>query len=157
MQYVISLVALLYVNRLLELSVPFSIFGSSAIILFLTAVTVVVTLLSGFYPSIVLSRFNPVTALKSKLATGGSKGISLRRGLVVFQFIIAQGLIIGTLIIVKQMDYFMDQPLGFDKNAIVNVPFRTDSVRLSKMDYIKKQLLSINGVQSVSFSSNTPG
>jgi ABC-type antimicrobial peptide transport system permease subunit len=117
---------------------------------------VAVTALAGFYPSIVLSRFNPVTALKGKLSASTVKGISLRRGLVVFQFIIAQALIIGTLIIVKQMNYFMDQPLGFDKNAIVNVPFRTDSVRLSKMGYIKEQLLSINGVQAVSFSSNTP-
>jgi len=153
---VITIVALPYVNRLLELSVPFSIFGNSTIILFQLAVTVAVTVLAGFYPSVVLSRFHPVAALKSKLAAGITKGISLRRALVVFQFVIAQGLIIGTLIIVKQMDYFMDQPLGFDKNAIVNVPFRTDSVRLSKMDYIKKQLLSINGVQAVSFSSNAP-
>jgi putative ABC transport system permease protein len=152
----ISIVALPYVNRLLELSVSFSILSNPTIILFLLAVTVAVTVLAGFYPSLVLSRFNPVTALKSRLAVATGKGISLRRGLVVFQFIIAQALIIGTLIIVKQMDYFMDQPLGFDKNAIVNVPFRTDSARLSKMDYIKKQLLSINGVQAISFSSNTP-
>jgi len=48
----------------------------------------------------------------------------------VFQFIIAQVLIIGTLIIVKQMNYFMDQPLGFDKDAIINVPLRVDTVFL---------------------------
>jgi ABC-type antimicrobial peptide transport system permease subunit len=74
----------------------------------------------------------------------------------VFQFIIAQALIIGTLIIIKQMDYFMTQPLGFDKEAIVNVPFRTDSLRLGKLDNIRKQLLLMNGVQAVTFSSNTP-
>src|SRR6185369_1649102 len=109
------------------------------VILFLLAVTLVVTALAGFYPSIVLSRFNPVNALKSKL-TSNTNGISLRRGLVVFQFIIAQVLIIGTLIIVKQMNYFMDQPLGFDKDAIINVPFRVDSVRIARIDYLKKQL-----------------
>jgi len=76
--------------------------------------------------------------------------------LVVFQFIIAQVLIIGTLIIVKQMDYFMDQPLGFDKDAVINVPFRVDTVWFRKKDYLKQQLLSVNGVQAVSFSSNTP-
>jgi len=149
---VFSLVAWHYVNRLLELSVPFSVFGSSTIILFLSVITVAVTVLAGFYPSIFLSRFNAVTALRLKIADGNSKGISLRRGLVIFQFIIAQGLIIGTIIIARQMDYFMDQPLGFDKSAIVNVPFRVDSVRMSKMN----QLLSISGVQAVSFSSNTP-
>ena len=152
----ITLLALPSVNRLLELSVPFNIVVNPAIILFLLAITIAVTALAGFYPSVVLSRFNPVNVLKSKHAAGTSKGISLRRGLVVFQFIIAQALIIGTLIIVKQMDLFMNQPLGFDKDAIVTVPFRTDSLRIARLDYLKKQLLSTNGVQAVSFSSNTP-
>jgi ABC-type antimicrobial peptide transport system permease subunit len=97
-----------------------------------------------------------VNALKSKVAANTSKGISLRRGLVVFQFVIAQALIIGTLIIVKQMNYFSNQPLGFDKNAIVNIPFPADSAGISKLDYLKKQLSSIKGIQGVSFSSNTP-
>jgi ABC-type antimicrobial peptide transport system permease subunit len=153
---VITSLALPYVNQLLELSLSFNILNNSAIILFLLAVTVVVTVLAGFYPSIVLSRFNPVNALKSKLTVNTTKGISLRRGLVVFQFIIAQALIIGTFIIVKQMSYFMDQPLGFDKDAIINVPFRVDSLRISRLDYLKNKLLSVNGVRDVSFSSNTP-
>ena len=141
---------------MLELSLSFNILSNPAIILFLLAVTIVVTALAGFYPSIVLSRFNPVNALKSKLTANTAKGISLRRGLVVFQFIIAQALIIGTLIIVQQMNYFMNQPLGFDKDAIVNVPFRPDSTGSKLTDYLKQQLLSVNGVQAVSFSSNTP-
>ncbi|MDP9041381.1 MAG: FtsX-like permease family protein, partial [Bacteroidota bacterium] len=153
---VITTIALPSVNRLLELSLSFNVLNNPSIILFLLTVTIAVTALAGFYPSIVLSRFSPVNALKSKLTANTAKGISLRRGLVVFQFIIAQALIIGTLIIVKQMNYFMDQPLGFDKSAIVNVPFRTDSLRLSRLDYLKKQLLALNGVQAVSFSSNTP-
>jgi putative ABC transport system permease protein len=151
----IIIVALPSVSRLLELSISFNIFSNPAIILFLLAVTIVVTALAGFYPSVVLSRFNPVNALKGKL-TSNAQGISLRRGLVVFQFIIAQALIIGTLIIVKQMDYFMNQPLGFDKDAIINIPFRVDSVRLSRLGYLRNQLLAVHGVQAVSFSSNTP-
>lgn len=149
---VITMLLLRYVDRLLELSLSFNILNNPAIILFLFTVTIVVTALAGFYPSIVLSRFNPVNALKTKLTANTAKGLSLRRGLVVFQFVIAQALIIGTLIIVKQMDYFMNQPLGFDKDAIVNVPFRPDSTG----DYLKQQLLSVNGVKAVSFSSNTP-
>ncbi|MBS1597339.1 MAG: ABC transporter permease [Bacteroidetes bacterium] len=152
----ISFFALPSVNRLLELSLSFNVLNNPAIILFLLTVTIVVTLLAGFYPSIVLSRFNPVNALKSKRATGNAKGISLRRGLVVFQFVIAQALIIGTLIIVKQMDFFMNQPLGFDKEAIVNVPFRPDSTASKLANYLRQQLLSVNGVQAVSFSSHTP-
>ena len=153
---VITILALPYVNRLLELSLSFNILNNPAIILFLFTVTIVVTALAGFYPSIVLSRFNPVNALKSKLTVNTAKGVSLRRGLVVFQFIIAQALIIGTLIIVKQMNYFMNQPLGFDKDAIVNVPFRPDRTGSKLTDYLRQQLLSVNGVQAASFSSNAP-
>ncbi len=153
---VITILVLPSINQLLELSLSFNVLNNPSIILFLLTVTILVTALAGFYPSIVLSRFNPVNALKSKLTVNNAKGISLRRGLVVFQFVIAQALIIGTLIIVKQMDYFMNRPLGFDKDAIVNVPFRPDSTGSKLTDYLRQQLLSINGVQSVSFSSNTP-
>jgi ABC-type antimicrobial peptide transport system permease subunit len=153
---VITILALPYLNRLLELSLSLNKLNNNAIILFLLTVTIVVTALACFHPSIVLSRFSPVNALKSKLTANTAKGISLRRGLVVFQFIIAQVLIIGTLIIVKQMNYFMDQPLGFDKDAIINVPFRVDTAFFRREEHLKQQLLSVSGVQAVSFSSNTP-
>lgn len=152
----ITVIALPFANRLLELSLSFSIAGNAVIVLFLLTLIVLVTLLAGFYPSVVLSRLNPVHALKSKAAANSTKGISLRRGLVVFQFVIAQVLIIGTLVIVKQMNFFMSQPLGFDKEAIVNVPFRPDSTGSKLTDYLRQQLLSVPGVQAVSFSSNTP-
>ncbi|HYG52695.1 MAG TPA: FtsX-like permease family protein, partial [Flavobacteriales bacterium] len=152
----ITMLLLPYVNKLLELSLSFDIGNNPAVILFLLTVTIVVTALAGFYPSIVLSRFNPVNALKSKVTARTAKGLSLRRGLVVFQFVIAQALIIGTLIIVQQMNYFMNQPLGFDKEAIINLPYRPDSTGGKLADYLRQQLLSINGVQSVSYSSHTP-
>lgn len=151
----ITILAMPYLNRLLELSLSFNILSDPALILFLAIAILVVTVLAGFYPAIVLSGFNPVNALKNKLTSTNSTGISLRRALVVFQFIIAQALIIGTLIIARQMNYFMNQPLGFDKDAIVNVPFRPDSNGVRTTDYIKQQLLS-NGAQAVSFSSNSP-
>ena len=153
---VIAILVLPSLNQLLELSLSFNIQDNPAIILFLLIVSMVVTALAGFYPSIVLSRFNPVHALKSKFIANTAKGLSLRRGLVVFQFIVAQALIIGTFIIVQQMNYFMNRPLGFDKDAIVNVPFRPDSTGGKLADYLRQQLLTVNGVQAVSFSSNSP-
>ncbi len=153
---VITILALPYINKLLELSLSFSKLSYPAIILFLLIVTIGVTALASFYPSVVLSRFSPVNALKSKVTANSAKGISLRRCLVVFQFIIAQVLIIGTLIIVKQMNFFLDQPLGFDKDAIINVPFRVDTAFFRREEHLKQQLLSVSGVRTVSFSSNTP-
>ena len=152
----IAMIALPYINQILELSLSFSRLNTVTIILFLLIVTTGVTALASFYPSMVLSRFSPVDALKSKLAANTTKGISLRRGLVVFQFIIAQVLIIGTLIIVKQMNYFIDSPLGFDKEAIINIPFRVDTAWSRREGYLKQQLLSVNGVKAMCLSSNTP-
>ncbi len=152
----ITFLTLPYVNQLLGLSLSFKALSSLYNVLFLIIITVVVTVLAGFYPSIVLSRFNPINALKSKLNVNAGRGVSLRRGLVIFQFIIAQALIIGTLIIIKQMGYFMNQPLGFDKEAVINVPFRVDSLRMSRLDYLQNKLMQVNGIQSVSFASNTP-
>ncbi len=130
---VIVWLSLPYINKLLELPLNINVSNVFDIAAFLAIICIVVTLLAGFYPSIVLSRFNPVTALKSKLAAKSNKGISLRRSLVVFQFIIAQTLIIGTLIIVRQMNFFSNQTIGFDKDAIVNIPVPTDSLDNTKL------------------------
>ena len=153
---IIAISGMPFIGKVLAKPISFHTADYLAIALFLVALTIVVTALAGFYPSIVLSRFNPITALKNKVTGRATKGISLRRGLVVFQFVIAQALIIGTLIIVKQMNYFTSQPLGFDKTAIVNIPFPGDSVGISKLGYLHQQLADIKSIQSVSFSSNTP-
>jgi len=126
------------------------------IILFLLIVAFVVTTLSGFYPSIILSGFNPATALKNKISSKSVGGISLRRVLVVFQFIIAQVLIIGTLVVISQMDYFRSAPMGFDKNAIFNVPLPGDSLSHSKIGVLRQQLLDHPGISNVSFSFSPP-
>ena len=75
---------------------------------FIGVVMVVVTVLSGFYPSFVVSRFNPSLALKNKITSATVGGISLRRGLVVLQFAISQVLIIGTIVAVSQMNFIQN-------------------------------------------------
>jgi putative ABC transport system permease protein len=144
------------VGRLLDMPLGFSPARNPYLILFLVLILVSVTALAGFYPSIVLSGFNATEALKSKIKVSSQKGISLRKGLVVFQFVIAQALIIGTLIIVKQMNYFTHASMGFDKDAIVNISFPGDSAGVGKIDYLRKTLSDISGIRQVSFSSNTP-
>jgi putative ABC transport system permease protein len=153
---IFAMIALPYINHLLELSIQVDQANVYSILSFLLIISFSVTLLAGFYPSIVLSGFNPINALKSKLTARASKGFTLRRGLVVFQFIIAQSLIIATLVIARQMTFFTSQPLGFDKNAIVNIPVPQDSIGNSKLDFLRKQLKGVHGVQNVSFNSNTP-
>ena len=126
---------------------------------YLTAVACVwlaVTVLSGLYPALVLSGFQPVHVLKNVFTTGSGKGIFLRRSLVVFQFAIAQLLIMGTLVVVSQMKYFQSADMGFDKSAVINATFPGDSVSRTRMGTLYDGLARINGVREVSFSMFTP-
>ncbi|MEP7255490.1 MAG: FtsX-like permease family protein [Ferruginibacter sp.] len=144
------------VARIMDIPLATKAIGSASVIIFCLAAMIVVTLLAGFYPAIILSGFNPITALKSKVAAGRTKGVSLRRGLVVTQFVIAQSLIIGTLMIIKQMDFFQHTSMGFDKEAIINVPMPRDSASLTKVDYLQNRLQQMKTVQQVSFSYSSP-
>ena len=124
--------------------------------LFILIITVSVTVLSGLYPAIILSGFNPITALKSKITSKMVGGLSMRRVLVVLQFAIAQVLIIGMLIVVSQMNFFRNASLGFDKAAIINVPMPGDSLSKTKIDYMRNRLLANNNITNASFSFGSP-
>jgi ABC-type antimicrobial peptide transport system permease subunit len=152
----IALVVLPFLNRLLDVDMSLSFIANPSLILFSIAVFIAVTLLSGLYPAIILSRFNPITALKSKLSAKMVGGISIRRGLVILQFAIAHILIIGMLIVVKQMNFFRNASLGFEKAAIINVPVPGDSINRLKYDYLRDQLLSNRNIQNISFSFGSP-
>ncbi len=152
----IALLALPLIKNILELPLDRSNMFTIDSILFLVIVTVLVSLLSGFYPAIIISGYNPIDALKNKIRAKSTKGISLRRGLVVGQFVIAQVLIIGTLIVLNQMNYFMHASLGFDKEAIVNVAIPRDSISRTKIDYLRTEINQVKGVISCSFSFASP-
>ncbi len=116
------------VNELLRLKLSLSLFGSLSFFSFLSLLTLAVSLLAGLYPAFVLSRFMPALALKSQMVTSKSRCLFLRRGLVVVQFLISQMLIIGTLVVTQQMDYFRNKEMGFDRTAIVTVPLPVNEV-----------------------------
>jgi putative ABC transport system permease protein len=143
-------------RQLLERPVSLDVFNSPATLLFLLGTGLLVTFLAGSYPGMVLARFDPVTAFKSKINTRTVGGISLRRSLIVLQFAIAQLLIIGTLVIVRQMDFFRNRPMGFDRKAItlINLPPSQDHVR--KGAWFKSQVLQLPGVISASLCNAPP-
>jgi putative ABC transport system permease protein len=144
------------VGRILDMPLSFHPFEEVTVPLFLLGLCLVVTLLAGFYPSILLSGYNPVDALKSKVIASRRSGVSLRRGLVVFQFVIAQAMIIATVIIVRQMNYFNQGSMGFDKDAVLTVPLPQDSVGNSKIGYLRNSLMAMPGIKNVSFNSSPP-
>ena len=152
----IAALALPFLDNLLETQIGSHFINDPPVILFLISTLVLVTLLAGIYPAVILSRFNPITALKSKVTDKMVGGISLRRGLVVMQFAIAQILIIGMIIVVSQMDFFKNASLGFNKDNIINVPVINDSINLTKTDYLRNQLLKNPDIKNVSFSFGSP-
>lgn len=89
---------------------------------FLLSLIVVVALISGLYPAWVASKVNTVNVLKGATTNVVGKGsFSLRKGLIIFQFLIAQVFIIGSIIIHRQLSYALNMDLGFNKNGIVTV------------------------------------
>jgi ABC-type antimicrobial peptide transport system permease subunit len=116
----------------------------------------VVTIISGFYPAIIVSGFRPIQALKNKITSGRSSGIPLRRVLVVIQFIIAQALIFSTLVIVSQIKFFQNASLGFNSDALVSVSLPHDSISKSHWEFFRKQLLQNSEIQNVSLSYSAP-
>jgi putative ABC transport system permease protein len=152
----VSILVLPFLNTLLEVKMQLHFFEDPSLLLFLLAITIVVTILSGLYPSFILSGLNPIRALKTKISAKMLGGISLRRGLVVLQFTIAHILIIGTIIVVSQMNFFRNASLGFEKAAIINVPIPGDSISHTKIDYLRDKLSQYPGIRNVSFSFASP-
>jgi len=93
------------------------------LIIFLLLLTIVVSILSGFYPAVMLSGYKPVSVLKNQSVSNSSKtrNALLRKSLTVTQFVIAQFFIMATILVSKQIYYALHKDLGFKKDAIIFV------------------------------------
>lgn len=158
---VLAEVGLSFLNPFMDLNLVFNFASDFLLWFFLVGTLVVVSLLSGFYPALVVSGYNPVHALKSKTNSSNSSGFNLRRSLVVLQFVISQLLIIGTVVLISQMNYLSNKELGFRKDAIVtvNIPVGeqpTADGGASKMRTLRNEMLTIPGVEAASLSNTAP-
>jgi ABC-type antimicrobial peptide transport system permease subunit len=144
-----------YVRYISPIDTPLHLFNKGTA-LFVMVILVITTLLSGVYPALQLSRFNPIEAIRNKFTAAQAGGYNLRRILVVLQFSFSQILIIATLIAVSQMDYIRNADLGFIKESVLLLQGNTDSAFLARERSFKRELLSRPDVRAVSFSENTP-
>jgi putative ABC transport system permease protein len=117
-------------------------------------IAVSVGLLSGVYPSFFMTRFKPVEVLKGEKVSGGS--FSLRKALVVFQFVMSIVLIITTLIVQNQMSFIKERDLGFNDENLMVIDINNGNVRRD-FKAMRSEFESIPGVQSVGVSSRVPG
>lgn len=146
--------SLIKVNQFLDLQLSLDLTGGWEIWLFLFATGLLVSLMAGLYPAIIFSGYQPINAIKGKIVPDWGKGFMMRRGLVVFQFIISQVLIIGTIIATSQLQYFKNTPVGFEKEGIINVDIPTANV--GSRNALFGKLTQISSVDAVSFSSGPP-
>jgi len=133
-----------------QISFPFS---NGVFWLSIIGLTLITGIISGSYPALFLSSFNPVLVLKSTLKLG-SGATWFRKGLVVFQFVLSIVLIIGTIIVTKQINYTQTKNLGYDRENLIYIPLEGDLPR--QYQVFKEQAMNLPGIKYVSRISQTP-
>lgn len=110
------------------------------------------SVLSGLYPAFLMGRLHPSVAMRNTIGQKPGAFLTLRRGLVVFQFAITQVLIICTLAAMYQMHYLYTRPLGYDTEAIVefSLPERNETT----LRTLKNELLQTAAIQHVTYSNS---
>jgi putative ABC transport system permease protein len=121
---------------------------------FLGGVTLVTTLLAGFYPARVLAGYHPVLNLKGAAFQKGKERLNLRKGLILFQFTISLLFIVGALVIGKQIKFMSQADKGFSSNAVIVVNHWRD--RDGKLRVFAGQISHIPGVRQAIIEGNAP-
>jgi putative ABC transport system permease protein len=134
------------------LQLPLAINGNVGLFLALLVVLIVFT--AGFYPGVILSRFKPVNALKNIISNVNPTSRLSRGILIVGQNVIAQVLIVCTLIIALQVKFMKNADLGFNKDAVIMLPVPDNT--LTSLSYFRNQLNNYPGIKSVSFCYRAP-
>ena len=111
-------VTLPYFNNLLGASLSLKLFSNWYTIPVLILFSVFVGFLAGSYPAFFLSSFNPYEVLKGSVKNSMQNG-RLRRVLVVFQFAVSILLIVGTMIMYRQIKYMLNKDVGFNKEQLI--------------------------------------
>jgi len=128
-------------------------FNDSKFWLVIAALVIVTGFISGSYPALYLSSFRPVRVLKGTLKFSRS-ALWFRKGLVVFQFMLSIILIIGTIIVSRQVDFIQHTNLGYDRENLVYIPLEGDLP--GKYELFKDQAIKMSGIKSMTRMTDAP-
>jgi putative ABC transport system permease protein len=143
-----------YFNNLLGTNLTLNLFASWYTIPVLVLFSLVVSFLAGSYPALFLSSFNPYEVLKGSVKNSRQNG-RLRRVLVVFQFAVSILLIIGTMIMYRQIKFMLNKDVGFNKEQLIVIN-RAGALG-TKVKSFKESVKGIPGVISIASSTAVPG
>ena len=142
-------------NSLTQKNLPLRFFDQTFEITVILVTGFLIGIIGGWYPAFHLSSLKPQLVLQGKFSTS-PRGRFLQKLLVVTQFSMAMILISGCFVLVQQIIYLKNKPLGFEKDHIVVIPFREDLLQ-NDFKTAKIELSNIPGVTKVSATSNIPG
>ena len=143
------------INSLMEQQVRFDLLQDPMLALWLLGLAIVIGLVSGAYPAFYLSSWAPLTALTGK-QTAGKGGLRMREALVLLQFTISATAIACTLLMMAQMHYIANRPLGFERHNRLTVSLR-GSTTIEKIPAIRNELLRDSHVHGVAIANQLPG
>lgn len=141
-------------SAFMERDLSFNITQDFTLFIWIFAVVIIVGLFAGCYPALIISAYKPVFVFRGKFK-GGSKGSTLRNILVLSQFTISIVLIVCTLVIRNQVNYMNNKDSGYNRDQIVVVQVRDESIH-KNMEALKTELLKHPNVTSASISSHVP-
>ncbi len=155
-----------YLDALTDRRLQYHFFNDWPLSASFASVFLIAGLLAGLYPAFLASRFQPVRIFQGHGGPGGGKQW-LRKSLITVQFIVGIALLSGTLIIISQLDYWKNRPLGFDSDQVLSVPLFSANINSAfspgdaglraRTNSFEEFLLQNPNIKAVTLASSLPG
>jgi putative ABC transport system permease protein len=146
--------ALPLMNLILEKNFDFSIWSNPQLLGLIFMVSLLVGVLSGLYPAMVISAYNPVKVLKGKLFSSSRNSFNVKKILVVAQFSISLFMLIVSFILFNHVNFILNKDLGFDSKNIIYTEINVHDT--TRFETVKNRLLQHPEILDAAFSSTIP-